>query len=248
MISPYKNKNKDEWKAITEQLVEDYPLKTEDILEIALTAWDNLWSTKVANIIKLSEVELPATVIGYFFQKLYTHELSNRYPEKWRGEKEKSDKDIVYIEDIKYSTEMKSSGQLGYKVFGNRSYCQGSNTPSKAKSGYYITVNFYKTTLTLISIGWIDKEDWNCQNAESGQAATLPLEVYKGKLIKIIGKYQLNSPIGILDGIGEVTEKKLNELEVYTFKDVLEKYESNKIIKKVFQNNEELLTALINYL
>jgi len=210
MITPYKDKPISEWKSITNELIEEYPLSKKEILEISVICWDKLWTTKVANLINLKEVELPATVIGYFFQKLFAHELQIRYEYEWKGEKDKSDKDLVNIKDDKFSTEMKSSGQMGYKVFGNRSYCQSSDSPSKAKSGYYITVNFTNQTLNLISIGWIDKEDWNCQNAQSGQAATLPKEVYEHKLIPLNGEYQLKSSINLLNGVGKKTMETLS--------------------------------------
>ncbi len=79
-ISPYKNKPKDEWPSITKKLIEKYPLSNDEILEISLLAWNRLWTTKVGNTINLSEVDLPATVIGYFFQKLFTYELIKHYP------------------------------------------------------------------------------------------------------------------------------------------------------------------------
>lgn len=248
MTSPYNDKPISEWKSITNNLIEEYPLSKEEILEVSIICWDKLWTTKVANLIDLKEVELPATVIGYFFQKLFTHELQNRYQNIWRGEKDKSDKDLVNIENTKFSTEMKSSGQMGYKVFGNRSYCQGSDSLSKAKSGYYITINFTNQTLNLISIGWIDKEDWNCQDAESGQAATLPNEVYEHKLVPLIGKYQLQSPIGLLNGVGKKTMETLLNNSIKTFEDILKYKDSDKSILKIVSNNAKLLDPLKQYI
>ena len=243
-ISPYKGKAETEWLTITEELVEKHPLSTSEILEISLIAWDKLWTTKVGNIITLNEVELPATVVGYFFQKLFAHELSSRYKDKWIGEQNKADKDIVYINDTFYSIEMKSSGQMGYKIFGNRSYCQKSDNPSKAKSGYYITVNFNEQILNLISIGWIDQSDWKCQDAESGQAATLPPKIYEKKLIPIYGKYQLKSSIELLDGVGDKTLLKLIENKIFTFKDIINYSGEDTNIKRIKINNKDLLDAI----
>jgi hypothetical protein len=249
MTSPYNNKPISEWKSITNNLINEYPLSKNEILEISIICWDKLWTTKVANLIDLKEVELPATVIGYFFQKLFAHELQNRYQDMWRGEKDKSDKDLVYIpNNEQFSTEMKSSGQMGYKVFGNRSYCQSSNSPSKAKSGYYITVNFTNQTLNLVSIGWIDKDDWNCQNAESGQAATLPNEVYEHKLIPLIGKYQLESPIDLLNGVGKKTMETLLNNSIKTFKDILKYEGTNRSILEIVSKNAKLLDPLKQYI
>ena len=244
---PYKNKPQKEWLSITEKLIEEYPLSTNEILEISLLVWNRLWTTKVGGVIKLKGVELPATVIGYFFQKLFAYELSTRYPKEWRGEQNKSDKDLVNIQQELFSTEMKSSGQLGYKIFGNRSYNQRSlskENSGKDKSGYYITINFYQQVLTRINIGWIDQEDWNSQNSETGQASTLKAETYQYKLIRINGEYQLKSPIQLLHGVGKEKAKELQKKEIYTFKDILNYSGKDKSIQKIITKNHELLSPL----
>jgi hypothetical protein len=247
-ISPYSGKPISKWEDITKKLVQEFPLSLNEILNISLVSWSKIWDTKVGNKIELKEVDLPATVIGYFFQKMFTYELINRYPKEWRGEREKSDKDIVYLPDSKFSVEMKSSGQLSYFVYGNRSYCQKSDTASKAKSGYYITVNFYRQTLTLIRLGWIDQDDWNCQDAESGQAATLPHEVYKHKFISINGKYQLESPVGLLYNVGKRTIEILKEKNIKTFKDILLNQGKDKVVDKIIEDNVELLSEIRKFL
>ena len=43
----------------------------------------------------------------------------------------------------------------------------------KEKSGFYITVNFFNQTLTLMRFGWIDADDWDPQEAPTGQMAGL---------------------------------------------------------------------------
>jgi hypothetical protein len=249
-ILPYKDKPREEWLSITNKLIEQYPLSTDEILEISLLSWDKLWTTKVGNTINLNEVELPATVIGYFFQKLFTHELSNRYPTKWRGERNKEDKDIVYIENDFFSTEMKSSGQMGYKIFGNRSYnkeSQNTDNSLKNKSSYYITINFSGKILTLIRLGWIDQDDWISQASENGQAATLSQDTYKYKLIKINGAYQLKSPVQLLYGIGDKTFEKLKSENIFTFNDIINYSGSNKVINSIKKKNENYLSFLAQY-
>lgn len=248
MTSPYHNQPQEQWLEITKKLVEDYPLTEEEIIELVLESWRKLWTTKVGDIIPLEEVDLPAPVVGYFFQKIFTYELEQKYHGYWRGEQNKADKDLVYLKDETFSTEMKVSGQMGYKIFGNRSYCQSSSNPSKAKSGYYITVNFTNKTLNLISIGWIDKEDWQCQKAESGQAATLPREVYQYKLIPLCGAYQLESPIGLLEGVGKKIMEKLHENELYTFINILQYEGDDSQIINVKTKNQALLANLNQYL
>lgn len=249
--SPYNNKPKTAWLSITKNLLVKYPLSTEEILEISLLAWDKLWTTKVGNTIELSKVELPATVVGYFFQKLFSHELATRYPTKWRGEQNKEDKDIVYIDDERFSTEMKSSGQMKYEIFGNRSYnqeSQNSDNRLKDKSSYYITINFSGKILTLIRLGWIDQDDWTPQLSQNGQAATLSQDAYDYKLIEINGAYQLNSPIQLLDGIGKVIAEKLGKEEnIFTFNDIINYSGDNKKIKTIKEKNKVLLSFLGKY-
>jgi len=84
-----------------------------------------------------------------------------------------------------------------------------------------LTVNFYNKTLTVLRFGWIDFEDWEPQSAETGQAATLPDSVYEHKLLDIYGKYRLNAPVEILDGIGPATAEKLGKVDVYTVGDLV---------------------------
>ena len=187
------------------------------------------------------------SVVGYFFQKLFSHELAYRYPNKWRGEKNKEDKDIVSIDNEKFSTEMKSSSQIGYKIFGNRSYnqdLQENNQSIKNKSGYYITINFVGQTLTLVRLGWIDEEDWVGQKAQSGQSATLKEEAYKYKLIEINGKYQLKSPIRLLDDVGESVEKKFNQEGLYTFNDIINYKGITTKVLSIKEKNKERLNKI----
>ncbi len=222
-ISPYANQDVSNWSAITNELIKNYPIPLNEILEIAILSWDRLWSSRIGGDIKISEVDLPATVVGYFFQKLFSHELAKRYPNSWRGESVKSDKDLVNLDDDFFSTEMKASGQGGYSLFGNRSYNQesaNSNITGKDKSGYYITLNFYKQSMTLLRIGWIDQDDWVPQGSQTGQAATLHPNVYNHKLISIEGDYILNTPIELLRGVGPTALALLHNVGVYTFSDL----------------------------
>lgn len=221
--SPYANQPISNWSAITNDLIRRYPIALDEILDIATLAWCRLWSSRIGDDIRISEVDLPATVVGYFFQKLFAHELATRYPNSWRGELNKSDKDLVNLTNSFFSTEMKSSGQAGYSLFGNRSYNQESMNASitgKDKSGYYITFNFYRQSMTLLRVGWIDQDDWIPQGSQTGQAATLHPDVYKYKLVNIKGNYILNTPIELLRGVGPTALCSLHAAGVYTFNDL----------------------------
>jgi len=150
--------------------------------------------------------------------------LQKKFPGLWRGAREKGDKDIVYLPDESLSIEMKTSGQLGTKIFGNRSYGQQSSDPLRAlkkKSGYYLTINFFGTTLNLIRFGWIDHSDWKPQKSPTGQMAGLSDEVYKYKLITIRGEYRLASPIFLLEGVGKKLADILAQEGILTMENLL---------------------------
>jgi hypothetical protein len=245
-VSPYSNAPMPQWQTITSNLINQYPIAKEELLEIAILSWDRLWASEVGGQIRIDEVDLPATVVGYFFQKLFSHELSIRYPDDWKGEELKSDKDLVHKRLPQFSTEMKASGQLRYSLFGNRSYNQQSENmeaSGKDKSGYYITLNFYGKTLTLLRLGWIDQDDWIPQGAETGQAAVLKPEVYTHKLVEINGPYRNASPVRLLNGIGPKKLEEFHENGVYTFGDIKAYRGTNTKILKIKTANSSLLNS-----
>lgn len=249
MASPYAGIPTEQWSAKTKELVESHLLKLDDIRDVAITSWGTLWLTKIGEgdtVIRLDEIEVPATVIGYFFEKLFARELESRFPAVWRGGQSKDEKDIACIANPFFSIEMKTSGQLGTKIFGNRSYGQKVDDESLVskveKSGYYITVNFFGKTLTLLRFGWIDVSDWKPQKSATGQAASLSNDVYKYKLIEIAGDYRLSAPIGLLEGIGAKTAESFAEEGVTTIYDLLNYEGNNKRIQKFC----EIIRAQIN--
>ena len=226
--SPYTNKNVNEWLKITQEIVSTHPLSIDEILDNSLSAWNGVWSTQIGKDkarIPLSDVNPPATVIGYFFEKLLAKELSTKHPGIWRGEDGGNEKDLHYIPDPPLSIEVKASGQLGLKIYGNRSYGQkveNEDLAKKDKSGYYITVNFYKDKLTLIRFGWIDSSDWKPQKSPTGQMAGLTDDVYQYKLLAIPGDYTLEAPVQLLPGAGPGKAKKLADLNINTIRQLLD--------------------------
>jgi hypothetical protein len=220
--NPYAGKPETKWKAITRRLVAGHPLKEDVIREVALVAWAKVWQTTIGSgttAIPLSELNVPALVVGYFFEALFAREMQSRFPAVWRGNRSKEEKDLVCLQDPHFSVEIKTSGQFGWKVYGNRSYSQPAQreeSVKKEKSGYYLTVNFYARALTLLRFGWIDVGDWQGQAAQTGQMAGLPDKVYQHKLIVIPGKYRLQAPVGLLKGVGEKTVEKLRGLGIQT--------------------------------
>lgn len=228
-ISPYSGKPESTWLRITRGLVKQHPLTTQELLEATQAAWTILWQSTVGEgelAVKLSEPELrvPATVVGYFFEILLARELARRSPTKWRGNRSKEEKDLVYLPDPKYSVEVKTSGQLGFKIFGNKSASHKSEKNraiKKEKSGYYLTINFHEQQLTRIRFGWIDEEDWIGQVPDTGQMAGLGKAVYDHKLIDIPGSYRLKTPISLLEGVGPKTAEKFYALGIRTVEDLI---------------------------
>ena len=150
--------------------------------------------------------------------------MESRSPELWRGNQSKEEKDLVYIPNPALSVEIKTSGQAGFKVYGNRSYGQKSVNDllvKKEKSGFYITVNFFNQTMTLIRFGWIDADDWDPQEAPTGQMAGLKKAVYDYKLIPICGSYRLKSPVLMLNGVGPASSAQFGQLGIHTFGELL---------------------------
>jgi len=248
--SPYHGLEETQYKKKTEELVNAHPLKLCEIKNIALFCWDILWKTRIGENktgINLKELDVPATVVGYFFEKLFAKELNRKYPDEWRGCIAKDQKDLVYNPNPYYSIEIKTSGQLGTKIYGNRSFNQKGikkdDSERKDKSGFYITVNFFNQTITLIRFGWIDFSDWQPQKSPTGQMSGLPDYVYSFKLIEIQGKYRWESPIRLVPGIGDATAKKLISSGINNIKELLSYNGNDKNIIKLCNNAKSFLNS-----
>jgi hypothetical protein len=246
--SPYSGRPGPSWLKKTRQLVEQHPLRLDVLLEAAITAWTTLWQTTVGadpTSVRLSDLRVPATVVGYFFEVLLARELQRRAPTLWRGSQGKDEKDVVYLPDPALSVEIKTSGQRGFRVYGNRSYGQKSINGllvKKEKSGYYITVNFFEQALTLIRFGWIDAADWEPQQAPTGQMAGLRQAVYDYKLISIPGSYRQKAPVILLKAVGPSTAEDLAHLGIQTIGDLLQyKGELKGRLARVMQENQRFL-------
>ncbi len=196
MISPYNGTTHEQWESITKKLIEKHPLKPQEIVDIVLMSWETILDTGLGKKgFKIGVDIFPKPqIMGFFLHELIPLELAARYPEAWRGEKQASDKDIVYIPDDSFSIEVKTSSNPN-RIFGNRSYAQGTTNGKKAKTGYYVAVNFEKFSATtkrpqvcLIRFGWLDANDWIGQKAATGQQSRLPTEIESFKLLKLYSK------------------------------------------------------------
>ncbi|HAV5945239.1 ScaI family restriction endonuclease [Acinetobacter baumannii] len=247
-MSPYLNQPTQQWQSITDNLIASHPLTLQNIHDAVFKAWSDVWTTVIGGqsgyrLIDASPLP-PAQVIGYLLEMLVAKEINLINNNFIWGQG--SQKDIHCISNDNFSIEMKTSGQLGYKVFGNRSYGQTGTTGKKDKSGFYITVNYYDTTITLIRFGWIDSWDWTSQTASTGQAATLSNDAYAHKLKIIHGPYRLKAPVQIVTGIGPSVIPELHALGIITIEDLF--YKHNLLTTKKLTNAYNRAYELYGYL
>lgn len=196
MASPYEGHDEYEWLDITKKLVKDYPLSTDDIINAVLDAWIGILNSNIAGEMQIGVDFFPGPqIMGNYLHELIPIMLERKFPNKWSRDIQKDDKDLVYLLDDYYSTEIKTSSNPN-NIYGNASYGQedSSNASSKSKDGYYICVNFEKfdqapegqmPRIRKIRIGWLDHSDWHSQSASSGQAATISTTVRDNKLLLI---------------------------------------------------------------
>jgi ScaI restriction endonuclease len=196
-ISPYQGLPVESWLEKTKELVQGHPLSSIEIVEIVLKSWNDIFvSTLGSRKHQIGkDIFPPPQVLGFLLQEFIALALKEKYPEEWRNEVSKIDKDLVYIPDDYFSIEIKSSSQHG--IYGNRSYAQkaDSTKPKKSKSGYYLAINFERFKVSKeprvkrIRFGWIDAEDWRGQVAATGQQSNLSKDV---ELYKLLTLYPLS--------------------------------------------------------
>jgi hypothetical protein len=199
MGSPYESRPETDWPEVTRRLIEQHPLSSH-LVEIVLDTWQSIFASKIGRHgFHIGPDICPRPqIMGFLLHELIALETAARFPKQWRGEREKDEKDLVYIPDPFFSIEIKTSSHEKH-VFGNRSYAQEGEPGKKAKlkSGYYLTVNFGKfmsdgtlPAINRIGFGWIDHTDWLGQISATGQQSRLQPSVYKYKLVVL---HQLKS-------------------------------------------------------
>lgn len=194
MKSPYLDVSIDKWQTITKRLIDEHPLDKQALTDVVLDCWRSIFESKFGRKgFQIGKDIFPKPqIMGFLLHELIPLELAARFPKDWRGDASSADKDIVYVPDSKYSIEVKTSSHPT-QIFGNRSYAQpAASKGKKAKSGYYLTVNFESCTaanpnpsLSQVQFGWIDSTDWIGQKAATGQQSRLPSEVYAHKLVTL---------------------------------------------------------------
>ncbi len=190
MKSPFEGRMVAYWDAITQKLIDEHPLTEEEIVDIVLEAWDKIKLTKIGGKLQIGVDVFPSPqIMGNYLHLMIAALLSERHPHEWRGEIDKSDKDVVYMPDDTYSIEIKTSSQNS--IYGNRSYGQenSDNNSGKQKFGFYLAINFEKYSASVtdpqikrIKFGWLDHSDWKAQAAATGQNSTLDKDAWNHKL------------------------------------------------------------------
>ena len=86
MNSPYAGKNPEEWLAVTKALIKKHPLSPQEIKEVVLQSWDDIFQSKIGKRgYKIGKDIYPKPqILGLFLHELIPLEFEKRYPEKWR--------------------------------------------------------------------------------------------------------------------------------------------------------------------
>ncbi len=193
MTSPYAGAAPDRWLGITKALIKKHPLATQEIKDVVLQSWEDIFASKIGSrSYRIGKDIFPKPqILGFFLHELIPLEFERRYPKHWRRELSATDKDLIYIPDDAFSIEIKTSSNP-QSIFGNRSYAQESSNGKKEKAGYYLAVNFEKCNeqcpapkILKIRFGWLDHSDWLGQSAATGQQSRLSRDVERFKLTEL---------------------------------------------------------------
>ncbi|MWB98316.1 ScaI family restriction endonuclease [Agromyces sp. MMS17-SY077] len=187
--SPYFDVPDNERQAVTRELLREHPLSGQDVTNAVLDAWEDIFTSTIGvGRIGIDIFPTPQ-IMGFLLHELIPLRVSSSH-NGWRKDSEASEKDLVFEPDLRFSTEVKTSSNSNL-IYGNRSYgVENSGRGKKAKSGYYIAVNFQswreagrnQPRIRRVRFGWIDSTDWIAQTAETGQASSLPSIVYGSQL------------------------------------------------------------------
>lgn len=189
--NPYEGVPRSGWPAITRELVDAHPLKPDAVVDHVSDAWDRIMDSRIGGHLRMGEDFRPSPqLMGSFLHAVFAAVVEEKNPGVWRAEATKEDKDLVYIKDDSFSTEVKTSSSAR-SIYGNRSYAQPQSErgSGKSKDGYYIAINtqaFSRTRaprVRRIAMGWLSHEDWIPQASVTGQRAHLEQETYRDKFI-----------------------------------------------------------------
>ena len=193
LTSPYARIPEERWRARTVELVQAHPLTVKELVDVTLTSWHEIFESQIGGFVIGAHIFPKPQIMGFLLHELIPLHVLAAYPAVWRKELTADEKDIVYLPDPVFSTEIKTSSSRK-SLFGNRSYAQPAESSKKEKSGYYLGVNFgrfkgaSRPDVRLIRFGWLDHSDWIGQTAATGQQARLnPIS----ERLKLLTLYEL---------------------------------------------------------
>jgi len=188
--SPYEGLPHDEWTARTEDLIKAHPISEQEIKDAVFEAWQLIFSSNIGGLQIGQDIFPEPQIMSFLLHELIPHTLAKKRPGLCKVGKSKTEKDIHYVPDPKFSIEVKASSNPT-NVYANRSYAQENSTNAlKIKDGYLLAVNFKKfeegseelPVIGKIRFGYIEHSDWKAQKSEKGQQAYLMKEAKKLKL------------------------------------------------------------------
>jgi len=195
--SPYHGLDVGAFVDRTRALIDDYPVKPDKLVMLVLNSWNQLFESTIGGFRIGEEIFPSPQAMGSLLHELIPLNMGRTFPGQWRRGRNAGEKDIVCLFDNHFSTEIKTSSSAA-QIFGNRSFAQDVDMGGKkAKSGYYLAVNFdkfsgeldpqtaCKPAIRIIRFGWLDHVDWIGQAKESGQQSALAPIIEDSQLLAI---------------------------------------------------------------
>ena len=134
MINPtnshYYGKDTSEWINITNQLIEKHPLKSDEIVDIVLKSWNDIFNSKIGSFFIGKDISPTPQIMSFLLHELVAHYINLRHPDLFKVGTEKYEKDIQCITNPEWSIEIKGSSHPN-QIFGNRSYAQPQTEKGK---------------------------------------------------------------------------------------------------------------------
>src|SRR3990172_7631726 len=155
------------WLRVTEKLLRQFPIKTDDLVKTVLESWQDIFKSKIGqHSYHIGREIFPQPqIMGFLLHELIPLNLAARFPKKWRRGQASTECDAHCLREDHYSFEIKTSSSAT-GIFGNRSYAHVSDRAKKRRAGYMLAVNYAKfcpgicpPALTLIRFGWLVPSD-----------------------------------------------------------------------------------------
>lgn len=195
---PYEGKLEEEWEEVTRNLMKEFPIDMNVIVDVVLKSWEEIFtiSNETEDFIIGKTVFPKPQMMGFFLEEIITQKIHKLDPDIWVPDRTGYSKDLENLHEPKFSVEIKTSSSPK-NIYGNRSYGQKGESAKKSKDGYYLAINFekfdknnlnLKPEIKLIRFGYLNYYDWNSQKASTGQQARILSNVEKAKLLSIYTK------------------------------------------------------------